>query len=60
MKWVDEVRDLVGDKDNIMCIDGKTVLIHKTLNPKILAHSAIKVTEVEFGFIVQTSIVVRI
>ena len=41
-------------------VDGQTVYIHKPVQPKILAHSAIKVIEVEENlFEIQASIVIR-
>ena len=57
MMWVDVVKEM-GDIE--VYVDGKAVFIHKPMQPHILAHSAIKVTEVEENiFEVQANVVVR-
>ena len=57
MMWVDEVKKF-GEVE--VYVDGKTVFIHKPMQPTILAHSAIKVAEVEENlFEIQANIVVK-
>jgi len=54
--WLDEVMKFGVE----VYVDGKTVFIHKPMQPTILAHSAIKVTEVEENlFEIQANVVVR-
>jgi len=58
MRWVDEVVKKFGEVE--VYVDGKTVFIHKPMQPTILAHSAIKVAEVEENlFEIQANIVVK-
>lgn len=57
MKWVDEVKEM---RDVEVYVDGKAVFIHKPMQPTILAHSALKIEEVEENlFEIQANIVVR-
>jgi len=61
MEWVDEVKEMGKEMGDVeVYVDGKAVFIHKPMQPHILAHSAIKVTEVKENiFEVQANIVVR-
>ena len=58
MMWVDEVVKKFGEVK--VYVDGKAVFIHKPMQPTILAHSALKIEEVEENlFEIQASIVVK-
>jgi len=57
VKIVEELAKKFGAEVHV---DGQTVYIHKPVQPKILAHSALKISEVgENIYEVQASIVVR-
>ena len=56
--WVDEVVKKFGEVK--VYVDGKAVFIHKPMQLTILAHSALKIEEVEENlFEIQASIVVK-
>ena len=60
LEMVEMVEELAKKFGAEIYIDGQTVYIHKPVQPKILAHSAIKVAEIgENLFEIQASIVVR-